>query len=336
MLRRFFHHWEVKLAEKDQNRTIRPFEWGDEILDGCHSATDPRQHLLAHAAQACKASHDYFSYTPVSGYCLEGSHLTFPSPLTSRWERNNTVHGRYFPADSDGRIVLVLPQWNSGIQGHMALCRLLNRFGLSALRLSLPYHDLRMPEGLERADYMLSPNLGQTLQAVRQAVMDARAALDWLESVGYRRFAILGTSLGSCIALITQAHDLRLRLAVLNHVSTYFADVVWTGLSTRHVRAGLEGHIGLEDLRDIWMPISPRTYFASMAGTGKSSLLIHARFDCSFLPHLSRQVLDDYARLRLPHSKLQFPCGHYTSGVFPFNIALGIAMCFYLRREFGA
>ena len=38
------------------------------------------------------------------------------------------------------RAVLVLPQWNAGPDGHVGLCRLLNRFGIDALRLdpSLP------------------------------------------------------------------------------------------------------------------------------------------------------------------------------------------------------
>jgi amino acid permease len=210
---------------------------------------------------------------------------------------------------------------------------MLNGFGLSALRLSLPYHDLRMPEELERADYMLSPNLGRTLQSVRQAVVDSRAALDWLESQGYTRFAILGTSIGSCIALITLAHDSRLALGVLNHVSPYFADVVWRGISTRHVRKGLDGNIELEDLREIWMPISPRAYFKKLVGTGKKSLLVHALYDFTFPHDLSVEVLKDYSALRLPHSALALYCGHYTSGVFPFNIVLGYRMCSYIRKN---
>jgi hypothetical protein len=332
MLNRLFYRWEVKLAEKDRNRSVWPFEWGiDFIEDGLH-ARDEEKYLKEYARAALEDSDVYHAHTPVLDYRLDGNQLTFTSPLPSRYGKNNVVHCRHFPVDSAGRVVLVLPQWNSDQNGHIALCGLLNRFGLSAMRLSLPYHDLRMPDELVRADYMLSPNLGRTLHAVRQAVMDARAALDWLEAAGYRRFAILGTSLGSCIALITQAHDPRLRLAVLNHVSTYFADVVWTGLSTRHVRAGLEPHIGLEALRQIWMPISPRAYFAKLAGTRKAALLVHARYDYTFLPRLSRQVLNDYRRLGLPHSTLALPCGHYTSGRFPFNITLGLAMCSYLRR----
>ncbi len=331
MLARVFYHWEVALASKDKNRAVRPFEWGEDYLGGV--SKEPRHCLMEYADAVLQNSDRYHSYPPASDFRLEGNHLTFTSPVTSPYTENNQVHGRHFPAQSRGRVVLVLPQWNSDEQGHVALCRLLNRFGLSALRLSLPYHDLRRPAGEARADLMLSPNLGRTLQAMRQAVVDARAALDWLESAGYSRFAVLGTSLGSCVASIAQSHDARLRLSVLNHVSPYFADVVWTGLSTRHVRAGIEGHISLEDLRRIWMPISPQPYFSRLAGTGKKSMLIHALYDYSFLPRLSHVVLEEFDRLRIPHSTFALPCGHYSSGQFPFNIALGLAMCNYLRKN---
>jgi hypothetical protein len=288
---------------------------------------------MEYARRALADSDAYHSYEPPRDWQLKGRHLTFTTPMPSIYPANNTVHARYFPADSGGRVVLVLPQWNGDAQSHMSLCRMLNSFGLSALRLSLPYHDLRMPEGLIRADYMLSPNLGRTLQAVRQAVVDSRAALDWLYSVGYRKFAVLGTSLGSCVALITLAHDPRLGVSVQNHVSPYFADVVWNGISTRYVRAGLEGKITLEDLRSIWMPISPKAYAKKLSGTGKKSLLIHALYDCSFPPELSQVVLRDYRELHLPHSTFALRCGHYTSGVFPFNVVLGYTMCRYLRKN---
>lgn len=294
---------------------------------------DPRLYMLEYARKALEESDRYHSYAPVRDACLEGRHLTFTSPLAGSYPKNNTVHALYFPVQSDGRVVLVLPQWNSDIEGHQSLCRMLNYFGLSALRLSLPYHDLRMPDELERADYMLSPNLGRTLQAVRQAVIDSRAALDWLEAQGYGKFAILGTSLGSCVALIALAHDRRLKLSVQNHVSPYFADVVWEGISTQHVRKGLEGNVTLEELRNIWMPISPKAYMKKLQGTGRRSLLVHALYDYSFLPRLSREVLRDYAELNIPHSICTLPCGHYTSGVFPFNIYLGYSMCRYIRRN---
>jgi hypothetical protein len=333
VLSRFFYAWEEYFSRRDTNRKVRDFEWGLDFVPNGMPAADPKSYLLDYAGKAVAESDAYYAYAPVTDWRLDGTHLTFSTPLPTICQRNNTVHGRYFPVESGGRIVLVLPQWNSDAQGHMSLCRMLNVFGLSALRLSLPYHDLRMPEELVRADYMLSSNLGRTLQAIREAVMDSRAALDWLETQGYTKYAILGTSIGSCVALITNAHDSRLALSVQNHISPYVADVAWHGISTRHVRKGLGNHISLEDLRKIWMPISPKAYFKKLVGTGKKTLLVHALHDYTFPVNLSREVLADFRDLGLPHSTFALRCGHYTSGVFPFNVVLGYAMCNYIRKN---
>jgi hypothetical protein len=110
--------------------------------------------------------------------------------------------------------VLVLPQWNSDAGGHVGLCRLLARFGVTAIRLSLPYHDARKPADLARADFIVSANVGRTVQINRQAVLDARRVIDWLEGQGYERIGILGTSLGSCLSMLTMAHDTRIRAGV--------------------------------------------------------------------------------------------------------------------------
>jgi hypothetical protein len=85
--------------------------------------------------------------------------------LTTPHPNNNTVFARWFSASEDhARAVIVLPQWNSDAEGHIGLCRLLARFGVSALRLSLPYHDVRMPPELTRADYIVSANVARTIQ----------------------------------------------------------------------------------------------------------------------------------------------------------------------------
>ena len=93
---------------------------------------------------------------------------------------------------------------------------------------------------LQRADYHVSSNVGRTIHAGRQSVIDVRACLDWLAAQGYERIGILGTSLGSCVAFIAAAHDPRIRVGIFNHVSMYFSDVVWTGLSTQNVRQGFQ------------------------------------------------------------------------------------------------
>jgi dienelactone hydrolase len=229
--------------------------------------------------------------------------------------------------------VLVLPQWNAGADSHIGLAKLLNRFGVSALRMSMAYHAERMPAELQRADFHVSSNVGRTVHASRQSVIDARACLDWLVAQGYQRLAILGTSLGSCVAFIAAAHDSRIKLGIFNHVSMYFSDVVWTGLSTQHVRKGFASDVSQDDLRRYWSPISPAAYLGRMENRKMPSLLIWAKHDTSFLPVYSKQVLRAFREMDLPHQVYTLPCGHYTTGRLPFKLMDGLAMCRFAARN---
>ena len=143
-----------------------------------------------------------------------------------------------------------------------------------------------MPPELHRADYIVSANVMRTLQVCRQAVLDARRAIAWLKAQGYERIGILGSSLGSCLALLTTAHEPLIEAEALNHISPYFADVVWRGLSTAHVREGMDGHIELDLLRAMWTPISPRGYLERLRD--RKTLLVYARYDLTFPVDLSR------------------------------------------------
>ncbi|HUR35385.1 MAG TPA: hypothetical protein VM032_16385 [Vicinamibacterales bacterium] len=226
--------------------------------------------------------------------------------------------------------VLVLPQWNSDAGGHVGLCRLLTMNGLTAVRMSLPYHDRRMPPELRRADYIVSANVVRTLQVCRQAVLDARRAIAWLHAQGYDRIGILGSSLGSCLSLLTTAHEPLIRAQALNHISPYFADVVWRGLSTAHVREGLDGHIELDLLRHLWKPLSPAHFLERLRS--RRTLLVYARYDLTFPVDLSRQLVRQFEAQGIPHELAVLRCGHYTSGVTPFKFVDGWILSRFLKR----
>jgi hypothetical protein len=331
---RFITRWEHQLATRDTNRVVRPFEWGAEWLPVAASNGDTAPHLADFVNSAVSSSDRFFAYEPPRDYRLDGRVLTFTSALPSPFPENNTVHADFFPAALDRRrAVLVLPQWNSDARGHVGLCKMLNWFGINALRMSMAYHDRRMPAGLERADYAVSSNVGRTIHASRQSVIDARCCLEWLESRGFKRIGILGTSLGSCIAFITAAHDMRIKTGVFNHVSMYFSDVVWTGLATQHVRKGLAEEVTQEQLREYWNVISPAAYLGRLKGRDLKSLLIWATRDSSFLPEYSRQVIEFFRSHRLSHEEVILPCGHYTTGRFPFKLMDGLAMCRFLDHN---
>jgi dienelactone hydrolase len=335
MIRRLFHAWERRLAEVDTNRVVRPFEWGLDWI-GADPMSDGRDAVIDWSRQVMTDPDRFYFEPPADAFEFDGHLLRFPSAVVTPEAVNNTVVARvFFPPPSNRpairRAVIVLPQWNADPGGHVGLCKLFARFGITAIRLTLPYHDERKPADLARADYIVSANVGRTAQVNRQAVLDARRVVDWIQSQGYDRIGIMGTSLGSCLAMLTMAHDTRIVTGAFNHISPYFADVVWRGLSTRHVRAGLDGHITLEDLREAWMPVSPWPFIDRVRG--RHLLLIYARYDLSFPVDLSHQFIAEFRRRRVPHQTAVLPCGHYTTGKAPFKYLDGYALTkFFVTR----
>jgi dienelactone hydrolase len=338
-----FHRWEEALHNRSTDRIVREFDWGLEWLhdlphtpdapDTDGPTPDPASELLAYADWAVAHSDTFFASTDAPEYDLDAhGHLRFASEIVTPHAENNVVHARLYRARADrGRAVVVMPQWNSDADGHVGLCRLFNRAGLTALRLSKPYHDWRKPAELQRADYIVSSNVGRTLQVCRQAVLDARRAVGFLAQQGYSSIGICGTSLGSCLSMLTAAHEPRVKVAALNHISPHFADVVWEGLSTRHVREGLDGHVDLDTLRRIWAPISPYPFMDRMRDT--RTLLVYAQYDLTFPLHLSKSFVQEFRRRGIPHQLAVLPCGHYSTGKTPFKYLDGYWLTKFLSRS---
>jgi dienelactone hydrolase len=339
---RWMHNWENRLCFRSTDRVVRPFEWGLEYAEWWPAASGakqnghgPEQYLRLLNQRSIAASPDFFGYEPPTDFRLENGFLRFRSAVPSPHPANDVVHAQWFPAKKpNGTAVVVLPHWNSTLAQHGALCRGIAALGISALRLSLPYHDYRMPAELHRADYAMSSNIGRTIHATRQAVVDVRSCLDWLESQGYNRLGIVGTSIGSCYAFLASAHDPRLKVNVYNHCSSYVADVVWTGLSTQHVRQGIEGNMDLDSLREVWRAISPVSYLDRYAAQPvKKSLFIYTKYDTTFLPNLSVDIIRAVREHKIPNKVVVLPCGHYTMGETPFKFVDGYQICSFLKRN---
>lgn len=322
-LEQYIRRYEHARWTRDNNRKVWPFDWGLEHIGGRADETDPRGWLARYSEEASARSDEWYAATPADDYRLDNGLLTFTSAVRSPWPENNTVYGRFFPAKTTGPAVIVLPNWNAQPDSFVDICHWLNFLGISALRMSLPYHDRRMVPGHERADQLVGPNLGLTIQANRQAVLDVRRSLTWLEMQGYQRLGILGVSIGSSIAFITMCHDRRLRAGAFLHVSTYFGDVVRTGLTTMHVWESLQSKVTPDEIQRYWMPISPYPYISRLSGTGQKVLMVSGRYDPTFWPEFTEQTLAYLRNDGIAYEALQLPCGHYSLGEAPFKWLVG-------------
>jgi len=391
------YDWEYRLTTRDENRVVRPLEWGFEWVEPFLTAhgfgaavPDPesvRDDAAAEAAMVrinqllIRNSDVFFSYDRPTDFRLEERHpmlfptnvrpetlaqeaeirelaaagktekaqfLRFTSPERTPYPENDLVNARWYPAPAHKdpkrpkQAIVVLPQWNSDAFGHNALCTMFNRFGVSALRLSKPYHDIRRPSELERSDYAVSANIGRTISACRQAVVDIRCCVDWLEEQGYEHFGVLGTSLGSCYAFLATAHDKRIRVNAFNHASTAFGDVVWAGQSTRHVKQALaDAGLTQDRIRALWAAVSPVSFYdkimrPEVAGADKRVLLVYANYDLTFPKEYSLKVVEAFKRIGLNFELGVLPCGHYTTGETPFKFIDGWYMGSFVWRAFKA
>ncbi len=394
---RWMYEWETRLTTRDENRIVRPLDWGFEwvapflersgFADAIPGPEVERNPAAAEAAMILinrlliQNSDVFFGYEPPTDYRLEERHpqlyptnvrpetlaqdaeirrmaeegklaparfLRFTSPERTPHPENDVVNARWYPAPEHKDLsrpkqaIVVLPQWNSDGFSHNSLCTIFNRMGVSALRLSMPYHDIRRPAELERSDYAVSANVGRTLMACRQAVVDIRCCLDWLQEQGYEHFGVLGTSLGSCYAYLASSHDKRIRVNAFNHASTAFGDVAWAGQSTRHIKQALE-EAGLtqERVRELWAAISPCYYYPKMAGEEaaghlKKILLVYATYDLTFPRQYSLEVVRSFREYGLNFEPRVLPCGHYTTGETPYKYIDGWYMGWFVYRAFKA
>ena len=335
MLKRYMHKRERYFAMLNDNRVIRPFEWGTEFISDHPNGDDPRELFSEYSAKTVRDSDEFFFDPETADFDLNGDQLTWTSGVKTPSPENNTAFATYFPhATNRKAAVLVLPHWNAKAGTYFDLCRFFNKVGMSSLRLTLPYHEERMPPELDRADYLVVPNVGRTLQSLRQSVVDTRSAVAWLKQQGYEKVGVVGTSIGSCVGFFAFVHDMAIDAAVFNHVSGYVADVVWEGLSTYHVREGIGDNVGLDELREYWLPISPLAYMDKLAALPvRPQRYIYTLYDLSFPVDLSRDVIRELRKRHIKHSEVRMPCGHYTLGTKPWVYIDGYKIISYLHKH---
>ena len=335
MLKRWMHNRERHFAFLNDNRVVHPFGWGTELIKENPNGDDPRKLFREYAKKTVANSEEFFFSPEISDFKLKNNQLTWTSAIKTTSIENNTAYSTFFPhSENKKSAVVVLPHWNAKAGTYFDLCKFFNKVGVSALRLTLPYHEERMPPELERADYLVAPNVGRTLQSLRQSVVDTRAAVRWLKQQGYEKVGVVGTSIGSCVGFFAFAHDKTIDAGVFNHVSGYVADVVWAGLSTYHVKEGLQNDVTLDELREYWMPISPMAYMEKLAKMPpRPQRYIYTLYDLTFPVDLSRQVIDELNKYDIKHSEVKIPCGHYTLGEKPWVYLDGYKIISFLRKH---
>lgn len=133
--------------------------------------------------------------------------LKFPSDISTDIEQNNVVSAKITESGSFDQAMVIFHHWNATFRN----CQIANFFsqrGITVVEIAMPYHFERSRPGSAHADYMLSPNLGRTIQSVRQAVLDGRKLIAGAFPAWYKRRQLFWHQIGRPVLI-----EVRSRLA---------------------------------------------------------------------------------------------------------------------------
>lgn len=162
------------------------------------------------------ADHD-FAYTAkherLSG-AIRVSKVTFPSPVTTEIEENNTVHGLYFQPAGKGPFpgVVVLHILGGDFILSQTVANALARNGVASMAIKMPYYGERRRPGHPRR--MLSRNVTEAVEGMTQAVMDIRQSIAWMKErpeVDDADLGVTGISLGGVMSALSAEAEPRIR-----------------------------------------------------------------------------------------------------------------------------
>lgn len=266
------------------------------------------------------------------GFERQDRWLKFPSGMSTDIEENNLVWARIAESGSFDQAMVIFHHWNASSRNRQ-IASFFSQRGITVVEIAMPYHFERSRPGSLYADYMLSPNLGRTIQSMRQAVWDGRKLMRWLKAQGYREISVLGMSLGSWVAALIAAHDSAVSKASLFLTAGSLADMVWTGRATRSIRESLEPVVELTDLRKAWAPLNLENYAQELSRPGLDLHVVLAKRDKVVLPELSRQFMRRLKAVGAKPNILEVNCGHYSLAMPPYILLAGLSLKRFLCAD---
>ncbi len=147
--------------------------------------------------------------------------FSFPSPVTTPWEGNNTVYGSLYRCGGDWRgrrTAILVHGWNDGLGYALRqplVAKELNRLGVNAARICLPCHGPRRPREPGAMRDFLAGDPPHMLQAVAQAVSEIRSLAKWLRENAQAPVGVWGVSLGGWLCGLAARLEDALDFAVL-------------------------------------------------------------------------------------------------------------------------
>lgn len=245
------------------------------------------------------------------------SYVTFPSPVRTASEANNTVHCEYYQPHRPTKMpaVIVLHILGGDFELARTFCNALAQQGVASLFVKMPYYGPRREPKSRRR--MISGDPTETVEGMTQAVLDIRRAAAWLagrEEIDAQQIGIFGISLGGITGGLAMMIEPRINSGCLLLAGGDVAGIMWEfpGVATWRQRAQENGYTR-ERLVEELQKVDPVTYADNL--NGRRILMLNAKED-EVIPKRSTEGL--WKAWGEPEI-VWYPGGHYSAAWSMFD-----------------
>lgn len=257
--------------------------------------------------------------------------------MSTEHPQNDVVRLRAFlPVSRTGRVpvVLMLHYWGAvDLRVERGLAGELNRRGVGAVALELPFHLRRTPPGFKSGELAVRPDTAWLASTMHQAVLDVRRAVDWIESrpeFDGGRIGLCGTSLGAIVAALAFALEPRFACGSTQLGGIDLAHIVWNSSRlTQQREAWRRRGYTEERLRTELSELEPGTW---LKPDGRPFFAVAARYDTVIPPVDARKLISATGA-----QELWLDSGHYGGALVERGVYRSVAGFFastFAGREF--
>jgi dienelactone hydrolase len=270
-----------------------------------------------------------FHYTREAAVESDGlriCNLTFPSPMNTPFESNNSVPAElYLPAHSEGKLpaAIVLDILDGRAILPRMMARALAQRGVAALYFPMPYYNARRPKETESLRQLVEQDPKLVLSPLRQTVMDvrrAKAILATLPEIDAHKIGITGISLGGIMTTLAAGVDGEFYRVAPVLAGGDVATIVFHCREMSRVRKLLiERDVTRDALAALVAPVEPLNFAARI--DPRTCLMINADAD-DVIP---KSCTDALRRTIGDPTLLWMPGGHYSAALFLPNVEQKVA-----------
>ena len=336
-----FHYW---AASHERTHIRRSLERQRRLQD--RSINFGWDTSLAFAVRECKNNlHDFlqlshkemsegYYFAPMLApepYEVRDNRVAFHSDITTSLDSNNRFRCVISDSGSKNHAMVVFHHWYARHR-YSSLARFFASRGITVVEATLPYHFERRADDYSEERFF-NANVGQTLHAFRQAVLDGRKVVRWLRSEGYETVSVLGACFGGTVAGLIAAEEVEVDNAILIVAPSRLSELVWTSETMELLRGRMEPFISRGELRQVWNLIDLEWRAERIGRFATNFMLVFGKNDTIVHRYSSNRFVSAFKRSGYLPRVRWLDCGHSSINMFPYNVTAAWEVLRSLRHK---